>query len=106
MSDNSPKEQSPQEDHSKVKASQDDSSSSSTPESNSESSRLSNTRSGDNSSDSNQQHDKLKTQQDVSYEWRTFKMPTVPPPDDSQIEAELNQHYDITALFQQMRSVS
>ena len=38
-----------------------------------------------------------------SQDWRS-KMPTIPVPDDSQLEAQLNQRYDLTSLYQQMRS--
>lgn len=98
---NSSKAKNTQEKSSKVESPKVKSPKDSDTDSDSESSKLSNTR-----SDSSQPAEKLKNHSDVSYEWRTFKMPTVPPPDDSQIEAELNQHYDIIALFQQMRSVS
>lgn len=40
----------------------------------------------------------------TSQDWRSFKMPTIPVPDDSQLEAQLNQRYDLTSLYQQMRS--
>lgn len=38
-------------------------------------------------------------------DWKTFQVPEVPPPDDTAIEAELNKKFDITTLFQQMRTV-
>lgn len=93
------KQEHEKQESSKIKTAQDE-------PSDSASSELSNTQSGD-SSESSQNTKKAKDRhKDASYEWRTFQMPTVPPPDDSQIEAQLNQYYDITVLFQQMRSVS
>ena len=39
-------------------------------------------------------------------DWKVFDMPPVPQPDDTQIEAQLNQRYDISTLFQQMRATT
>lgn len=41
---------------------------------------------------------------DVIPDWRTFDLPEIEPPDDTQIEEELNKRFDISTLFQQMRS--
>jgi hypothetical protein len=37
-------------------------------------------------------------------EWRRFRLPPIPEPDDSQLEAEISAKFDISLLLQQIRA--